>query len=284
MKLSKKYEYLFEMKKLVILCFNFLILVILNIHFSEKIYVTLTSWKGRIKYINNNLESLLNNSIKPKKVILNLSIEEFPNKNLDLPKEILILLKKYDNFEIFWVKKNNNVFKKLIPTIKRFKKDLIISLDDDILYPNNTFEKMLKCYDKLGRNNPVSFGTIYSDWKINGKVIHSHFGAGSIVKYKFFNNKIDEIYKYTTIDRINKGIKCQDDTLYTYAALLNGYKYLRCKEYTINLKFHKHFLKSSFSENYKRNYLIRLNQYHKKIKYFILKKYNITIKNLIEKI
>jgi hypothetical protein len=74
----------------------------------------------------------LNNTIKAKKVILNLAQEEFPSKNLELPKEILALLKKYNNFEIFWVKENNNVFKKLIPTLNRFKKDLIISLDDDI--------------------------------------------------------------------------------------------------------------------------------------------------------
>ena len=47
---------------------------------------------------------------------------------------------------------------------------------------------MLKCYNKSGKKNPISFGTKFSDWHINGTVINAHFGAGSLVKYEFFNN------------------------------------------------------------------------------------------------
>ena len=111
---------------------KFLMLIIFFLFFSytlrnrEKFYITLTSWKARINYIHKNLENLLTNKIKPKKIILNLALEEFPNKNYELPKEILHLLKKYKNFEIFWIKENNNVFKKLIPTLNRFKNDITI--------------------------------------------------------------------------------------------------------------------------------------------------------------
>ena len=171
----------------------FLLLIIFlftskNLYYHEKLYISLTSWKGRINLIHKNLEILLNNTNKPKKLILNLAIEEFPNKKSELPEEILNLIKSYRNFEIFWVKNNNNVFKKLIPTINRFKKDLILVVDDDITYPYDCIEKMIKCYYKLGGNNPVSFGTNSSDWNITGKIIGSHFGGGSLVKYKFFNN------------------------------------------------------------------------------------------------
>ena len=138
--------------KLKILLF-FLLSFIFQTNFNENLIVTLTSWKGRINFISKNLERLLNNTIKPKKLILNLAIEEFPSQNLELPQEILKLLKKYKNFEIFWVDKNNNVFKKLIPTLNRFKNDLIITVDDDILYPYNLIENMLKCYKKYGGNN-----------------------------------------------------------------------------------------------------------------------------------
>ena len=249
----------------------------------EDIYVTLTSWKGRIKFIHNCLENLLQNTIKPKKIILNLAIEEFPNKFSELPKEILFLLKKYQNFEIFWVKKNNNVFKKLIPTINRYKKDLIITVDDDIIYPNDSIEKMLKCYNRLGGKNPVSFGQQSSDWNINGTTINTHYGAGSIVKYKYFNNKINEIYLHTTKSRINKNIKCPDDLLYTYAALLNGYKYIRCKEYTINLNLYiEPHLRIPFSENNSKNFTLLLNQYHNIIRKFIKHKYNITMEKLLK--
>ena len=144
---------------------------------------------------------------------------------------------------------------------------------------------MLNCYKKLGRNNPVSFGNNRSDWNINGKIIHSHYGAGSIVKYTFFNNKINEIYKYTTESRINKGLKCFDDILYTYSALLNGYKYLRCKEFSVsNFVYKSPKLKEPFSENFINKILFLLKDYHKVIKKFIINKYNITIEKIIEKI
>ena len=144
---------------------------------------------------------------------------------------------------------------------------------------------MLNCYKKLGSNNPVSFGNINSDWNISGKIIHSHYGAGSIVKYTFFNNKINEIYKYTTESRINKGLKCFDDLLYTYSALLNGYKYLRCKEYSVtNFVHNSPRLKNPFSENFGKKILFLLKDYHKVIKKYIFNKYNNTIEKIIEKI
>ena len=74
-----------------------LILILFLISFKynkkkENFYVTLTSWKGRINFIYKNLERLLNNNIQPKKLILNLAIEEFPKKNLELPKKLLYLI------------------------------------------------------------------------------------------------------------------------------------------------------------------------------------------------
>ena len=271
--------FLSKLKILLIFLLSFIFQTFLNSN--ENLIVTLTSWKGRINLISKNLERLLNNTIKPKKLILNLAKEEFPRQNLELPQEILKLLKNYKNFEIFWVEKNNNVFKKLIPTLNRFQNDLIITVDDDILYPYNSIENMLKCYKKYGGNIPVSFGPKSTDWNIKGKYIHSHYGAGSIVKYKYYNNKIDELYKNTAEDRINKGIKTQDDLLYTYAALLNGYMYKRCNNYFIktNLNIPPHF-----SENNNKNYIKQFKQYHHIIRDYIKNKYYTTIKDVIKKI
>lgn len=258
-----KKTYIFR-KKFCFITLLFFLLFPLNVYHHENIYVTLTSWKGRINFIHKGLETLLNNTIKPKKIILNLAIEEFPGKELQLPKEIIYLLKKYRNFEVFWVKKNNNVFKKIIPTINRYKKSLIISVDDDILYPNDLIENMLKCYKKEGGKNPMSFGRKSSDWHINGITI---------------NNKINEIYLNTTEERINKNIKCPDDTLYTYAALINGYKYIRCKDYHINLNLYIN--STTFSQKNKKYYKIR-KQYNNIIRNYIMNKYNITIEKLLK--
>ena len=81
----------------------------------------------------------------------------------------------------------------------------------------------LKEFKKIGENQPMSFGGDFTTWDIG---ISSHFGPFSIVKYKFFNEKLNELYKNTTEERIKNGIQCFDYLLYTYADLLNGYKYL----------------------------------------------------------
>ena len=128
----------------------------------------------------------------------------------------------------------------------------------------------------------MSFGQYYSDWNINGTIIHSHLGAGSIVSYKYFNNKIDEIYKYTTEDRVNKGIKCPDDVLYTYASLLNGFLYKRCERYKIKLNSYNPN-NISFSESNSQRIILN-EQYHNIIQNYIKNKYNITVEQLRERL
>jgi len=262
-----------------------------KIKLKERIIVTMTSWKKRILTCKKTIELLLTNSLPPYKLILNLAEEEFPNKNLDLPKSLLSLLKKYPNFEIYWVKKNNNVFKKLIPTINRYKKDLIITVDDDVIYPNDMIEKVIFQFKKYGSNNPMSFGGKNTDWKFIKKKknsfkrirIGSHYGACSIVKYEFFNEKINELYYQTTESQIKKGIKCFDDFLYTYAALLNGYFYIRNREYSVRYYVDKSpNLKNSFSkfEN-KKTKIKKWNQYRNIIKSYIRRVYKISVHQLI---
>ena len=253
----------------------------------EKIILTMTSWKKRIKYCHKTIEILLTNSLPPYKLILNLAKEEFPQKNLELPQNLLNLL-KYDNFEIFWVEENNNVFKKLIPTINRFKEDLIITVDDDVIYPNNMIEKVIMLYRKYGSKSPMSFGGRYSDWKFLKKKkksfktirIGTHYGACSIVKYDYFKDKLIELYIQTTEKLIKKGIKCFDDFLYTYAALLNGYFYLRSREYSIRKYVNlSPGLNAPFSKIKNKRKLWKV--YHKHIKSYIKKKYHISVVNLI---
>jgi hypothetical protein len=114
------------------------------------IIVSLTSWKKRINNVSAVINSLLNQTLKPDKIILNLSYDEFQNKEKDLPAELLSI--KNDIFEINWVKENTNVFKKIIPTIQKFygKEYILFSCDDDWIYGNHYIEKMLK---SLGNNN-----------------------------------------------------------------------------------------------------------------------------------
>ena len=49
----------------------------------------------RIKYCHKTIEILLTNSLPPYKLILNLAKEEFPKKNVELPENLLNLLRKF---------------------------------------------------------------------------------------------------------------------------------------------------------------------------------------------
>ena len=255
----------------------------------EKIILTMTSWKKRIKYCHKTIEILLTNSLPPYKLILNLAKEEFPKKNLELPENLLNLL-KYDNFEIFWVEENNNVFKKLIPTINRFKEDLIITVDDDVIYPNDMIENVIMLFRKYDSKLPMSFGGSTTDWtfikkkrkkKASKKIrISSHYGACSIVKYDFYKDKLMELYTQTTEPLIKKRIRCYDDFLYTYAALLNGYFYLRSSEYSIEKYVNDSpRLPGAFCKMKNKRKLWK--NYHNCIRRYIKENYHISIENLI---
>ena len=117
--------------------------------------VTFTSWKKRLGNIPTVLDSIFKQTIKPDKVVLNLSVEEFPKKEEELPSDVLKYLKGHD-VEIYWVEgKNTKQCKKIIPTLFRYPNDIIICIDDDFVYPNDLIETLYKKHLEFP-NNPIS--------------------------------------------------------------------------------------------------------------------------------
>ncbi|MDR2205042.1 MAG: hypothetical protein LBE36_02630 [Flavobacteriaceae bacterium] len=107
--------------------------------------VTLTSYPKRISTISETLISLLDQSIKPEKVILWLANEEFPNKEKDLSPKILKL--KNFGLEICWCR-NLKSYKKLIPALEWDKNKIYVTADDDIFYPKNWLKNLYEDYQK----------------------------------------------------------------------------------------------------------------------------------------
>ena len=180
-------------------------------------------------------------------------------------------------------KKNNNVFKKLIPTLYKYKKDIIITVDDDVNYPNFLIEKIIREFRRKGSKSPMSFGGKPTDWWVNKFIkLPAHYGACSVVKFDFFKYKLLELYYKTTEKRIKKGIKCFDDFLYTYAALLNGYRYKRSKRFSCRRYVSSTPpLKGGFSNirHKKREW----KKYHRVIRNYIKAKYHVSFKDLARK-
>ena len=118
-----------------------------------ELIVSLTSYPARIYDIHYCIYSLLTQSIKPNKIILWLGEEQFPNREKDLPNNLLEFIKygltiKYT--------KDIKSYKKLIPALKEYPNSIIVTADDDIFYPQNWLEKL------------------YNSWKNNTDYVICH--------------------------------------------------------------------------------------------------------------
>ena len=76
-------------------------------------------------------------------LILWLAKEQFPNKEEELPDELLKL--KDFGLAIKWCNDIRS-YKKLIPALKEFPDDIVITFDDDVYYPFDTVEKLYNSY------------------------------------------------------------------------------------------------------------------------------------------
>lgn len=114
---------------------------------SKKIIVSLTSYPGRINLVHKAIESLLVQTEKPDEIILWLSIEQFPNKEKDLPKE----LKQLRRFGLT-IKWCNDIksHKKYYWAMQEYPNDLIVTVDDDLYYAPDLVERLYSAY----RNHP----------------------------------------------------------------------------------------------------------------------------------
>ena len=121
-----------------------------------KIIVSMTSWPKRICNVAAVVKSLLDQDVEPDIVQINLSEDEFENKELDFPEDLKILLAENKKVEIHWVKGNDGVFKKIIPTLKKHygEEYLLLSVDDDWIYRNDYVKIMV---DYINKYNSDSF-------------------------------------------------------------------------------------------------------------------------------
>jgi len=115
--------------------------------------ISLTSWPARMKASGPGIwliiESLMRQKTKPDRIILWLSLEEYPYGRHHLPKTLLDLEKR--GLEIKFVKNNARAANKLLPALANKIKANIITVDDDILYPENTVCALKKVHVKNPR-------------------------------------------------------------------------------------------------------------------------------------
>ncbi len=108
---------------------------------NSKVIVSLTTYNKRIYDVYLAIESIMQQTVKPSKIILWLDENEFRPDNI--PNSLILQQKR--GLEIRFCA-NIKSYKKLIPTLKNYSNDIIITIDDDVIYPFDLVERLLKGY------------------------------------------------------------------------------------------------------------------------------------------
>jgi hypothetical protein len=101
--------------------------------------ISLTTYSQRIHDVHLVIESLGRQTLKADKIILWLDEQEFSDSNLPL----ILKSQLKRGLEIKYCE-NLRSYKKLIPTIKLYPNSNIITTDDDIIYPYDFVELLIK--------------------------------------------------------------------------------------------------------------------------------------------
>ena len=102
----------------------------------ERMVVSLTTFPLRIGKVHLTIQSILRQSRPADRILLWLSKEEFPEE-AQLPANLLRLKEK--GLDIRFCD-NIRSFKKVFYTAQEFENDVIVTADDDALYPENWLE------------------------------------------------------------------------------------------------------------------------------------------------
>ena len=109
----------------------------------QKVIVSLTTFPKRINRIWIVVECILRQTVKPDKIILWLSKKQFPNIE-SLPKNLLRLRSR--GLEIILCDEDLRSHKKYYYAFEQYPDDLIITVDDDFIYPVTLIEKLLEAH------------------------------------------------------------------------------------------------------------------------------------------
>lgn len=109
----------------------------------SKIIVSLTSMPQRINTVHLVIESIMNQSIKPDKIVLCLIKSEFGDE-CKLPENLLSLLS--ERFEIIWGETNLKPHNKYYYAMKKYPYATIITVDDDCFYKKNLIKDLVHAH------------------------------------------------------------------------------------------------------------------------------------------
>lgn len=166
------------------------------------IVVSMASYEKRLSTLHLCLENIFKQSVKPDKFLLYLE-----RNHKTIPHQILEL-QKY-GLEICFAEKDLKSHNKYFYAMQRYPNDILITLDDDVLYPPNLISKLLKSYNKY----PFAVSA--------GRVHRIRFDSkGFVAPYDLWDKEAD-VYDLPSMELLANGVggvlyppKCMDNRLY----------------------------------------------------------------------
>ena len=174
----------------------------------ERIIVSMTTYSKRVANIPAVLDTIFAQTLLPDLVVINFAIDEV------IPDNVQSYINSH-NIELNRVP-DTKVYKKIIPTLKKYPNDCIISIDDDYLYPSNMIEDFMDMHKR------------YPNFPISGcrEVLFNmqcHNGPATLIKKAFFGQYLDKIDS-----EVMKNCP-SDDIAFTFFVNKAGYAYIRTK-------------------------------------------------------
>ena len=116
---------------------------------NKRVIVSMTSYPGRISNVIKSIFFLLIKQIrKPDEIHLWLSVEEFPNKEKDLPEDLNTVL-NHEKVFLHWLPKNTYVHKRHEIFKQTGDADCVFLIDDDVRYSDDLIQRVMETHSKF---------------------------------------------------------------------------------------------------------------------------------------
>ena len=199
-----------------------------------KYVASMTTHPPRFEYALEVIKLIERQTKKPKALVINISEEDWRRAELDF---IHVAKFLFSNHLIIKPCVNLKPANKIIPTAQKYGDEVIITFDDDIQYPLNRAEELLKMHQKYP-NNPIAYRTRlvgfdgkntlpYSSWRLSyenenpSKLNFPTSVSGSLYPANFFPESFFDIQACQDLSHDN-------DDIWTYFhVLLKGSAFVK---------------------------------------------------------
>jgi len=135
----------------------------------KQVIVSMTSFPAAIPYAVRAVQSILENTVRPDKMVLYLTFSQFNES--EIPRELQELSDKNPVFEVRNYDEDIRSYRKLIPALKDFPNDIIVTVDDDVWYHKNMLRDLLDLHKQIpdsiiaNRAKRIKMNAPYRKWK-----------------------------------------------------------------------------------------------------------------------